>query len=165
MSIASVRAIWGFPSPRSRLPCRPGSSAWSRRRFRTTLATTTTSACGCAPINGGSQTTWRSCRVATDKDDDNRRQDPEAAQRSGDRVSRNGAVVDPPARPRARGARVGEYRRDGLCRKCRTRSPRRRRSCRCRLGTTLSPEATPRSWRTCSRACSRRSRSRSSSSI
>ncbi len=40
-----------------------------------------------------------------------RRQDSEAAQRSCDRVSGNRAVVDPPARPRARSARVGEHRR------------------------------------------------------
>ncbi len=39
------------------------------------------------------------------------RQDPDAAERGGDRVPGNRTVIDPPARPRPRGAHLGQYRR------------------------------------------------------
>ena len=72
--------------------------------------------------------------VPTDKDDDNGDKILKPLSEVATVVPGHRPVVDSQARSRARGARVGEYRRTRLCRSCRTTSRRRRRSWRCRAG-------------------------------
>ena len=148
---------------RRRPPARQRPRHARRRRSRTTLqagggrrggdddrgpraATTTTCACGCAPISGASPRTCCALSVPTDKDDDNRRQDPDAARRGGDGRARHRPVHDPPpgpacarcaSRPTPTAARCSELveRHRGGGRAARS----------CRRATTSCRAATPKS--------------------